>query len=219
MPNTGSSRSGNLTKGSMNQNVKYRLSKTQSEHTSTALVRMMNIAARKLHGRRKKPIWCGLILYGCVVWRCQIRRSELFIALCWFRWEKGVYCYCYSTNNFLFGCAGEYSHFGNLTQKRKTDWQSYFLHLWSSHCMFRVKIAVIPPHWLTNILNIRMSFHLMSPPKSIYRRPSFVRSCFLVSFGFFFSSSWNARYHISSSRYASTSMWIWSHMNNLFNNL
>lgn len=45
------------------------------------------------------------------------------------------------------------------------------------------EIAVIPPHWLEYRT---YEFHLMSPPKSIYRRPSSALLMFLRSFFCFF---------------------------------
>lgn len=126
----------------MNRNAKHQLSKTH-----TALVRsMMKSAAGKVQKITFGVVWFFTVFgadakFGAPNYLLHYAGIHNIL-------EKGVYCYCYSTNNFWFDCAGE--ECSNLTQKeeKKTDWQSYFLHFGSSHCMFRIEIAVIPPHWL-----------------------------------------------------------------------
>lgn len=214
----------NLAKGPMNQNVKCRLSEIHGAHTSYLHIHEEQCGKNCAEG---KTIWCGLILYGFWCW-CQIRCSELFITLCWYiLLEKGVYCYCYSTNNFWFGCVGRMlAMFGsNLIRSRKkfqTDCQSYFLHFGSSHCMFLTKlqsfllIDLNIEHTIDVPLDVALKINL---PQAIFRC-----SYFFLVFGFFFFilRGMHERYRISSwiDICASTSMWMWlGQLNGLCNNL
>lgn len=78
---------------------------------------------------------------------------------------------------------------------RKTDWQSYFLHLRSSHCMFPTKLQ----SFILIDLNIE---HTNNVPLDVAPKINLPQAIFrfahVSSFIFFVcSSSWNARYHIS----------------------
>lgn len=152
----------------MNQNVKYRLSKIHAANTSHLHTREHKKCAEE------KTIWCGLILYGFWCW-CQIRCSELFITLCWYILEKGVYCYCFSTNIFWFGCVGKNARSVLLepdTKQKKIELIANHISFISDHPIACFQRNCSHSFSLTWILNIRLTFHLMSPSKSICRRPS-----------------------------------------------